>query len=97
MGMTMAGTIGIAPRRYDRGQGELSVALRRSGVAGELAGLTRAAHFAGQAFGHEDVALPRRRLTPPSAGRAIWWLVAVAALVGLAVLAFGRSVAPAAH
>lgn len=94
--MTMAGTIGIARPRYDRVRGELSVA-RRSGVAGELAGLARAAHFAGQAFGHEEMALPRRRLAPPSAGRAIWWLVAVTALVGLAVLAFGRSLASAAH
>lgn len=68
------------------------VALRRSGVAGELAGLARAAHFAGQSFGHEDmVALPDRRLFSLPASRATWWIVAVMALVGLAVLAFGRS------
>lgn len=52
----------------------------------KLVGLERAARLAGEVFAHEDMAsLSRRRFTGQS--RRLWWLVAAAALIGLAALA----------
>jgi predicted cobalt transporter CbtA len=52
-----------------------------------IAGLQRAARLAGEAFGHEDVIG-----TPAAAemlsARLIWWLAAIAAASGLAILHF---------
>ncbi len=51
----------------------------------KLAGLERAARFAGETFGHEDLAghetLRQRMLPAPS--RWLWWLAATVALAGL--------------
>ena len=74
--------------RYDRPEGEKAVASRQSVPVAGIAGLQRTARLAGESFGHEDVV--GRPLSPadPHASRWLWWLAAVAASAGLAVLHF---------
>jgi hypothetical protein len=51
-----------------------------------VAGLERSARLAGESFGYEDVrVLPVRA---ESGSRWLWWLAALAAAIGLAVLHF---------
>ncbi|KRE03867.1 hypothetical protein ASE61_09595 [Bosea sp. Root670] len=56
-------------------------------VAG-IAGLQRAARLAGESFGHEDVIGTPLAASDPHASRWVWWLAAIAASAGLAVLHF---------
>ena len=54
-----------------------------------IAGLQRAARLAGESFGHEDVVgASAARATEWQSSRWLWWVAAIAASAGLAVLHF---------
>ena len=74
--------------RYDRPEGEKAVASRQSVPVAGIAGLQRAARLAGESFGHEDVIGAPMATNDPYGSRWLWWLVAVTASAGLAVLHF---------
>lgn len=78
----------ISAMRYDRPGGEKAVASRQSVPVAGIAGLQRAARLAGESFGHEDVIGAPLTASDPQASRWLWWLAAVAASAGLAVLHF---------
>ena len=62
------------------------VASRRSVPSVKIAGLERAARFAGESFGHEDVAsLSASRFAETPQSRRLYWLVAGAVLLGLSL------------
>ncbi|MCO5093012.1 hypothetical protein [Bosea sp. (in: a-proteobacteria)] len=63
------------------------MASRQSVSLAGIAGLQRRARLAGEAFGHEDViGVPAASDALPA--RWLWWLAAVAAAIGLAILRF---------
>ncbi len=70
------------------GKGEKAVASRQSVPVAGMAGLQRAARLAGESFGHEDVIGTPLATNDPHGSRWLWWLVAVTASAGLAVLHF---------
>lgn len=78
----------ISAMRYDRSEGGKAVASRQSVPVAGIAGLQRAARLAGESFGHEDVIGAPLAATDPQSSRWLWWLAAVAASAGLAVLHF---------
>ncbi|WP_293809739.1 hypothetical protein [uncultured Bosea sp.] len=78
----------IPAMRYDRAEGEKAVASRQSVPVAGIAGLQRAARLAGESFGHEDVIGTPLATADLHASRWLWWLAAVAASAGLAVLHF---------
>ena len=74
--------------RYDRPKGEKAVASRQSVPVAGIAGLQRTARLAGESFGHEDVIGTPMSAADMHGSRWLWWLAAVAASAGLAVLHF---------
>ena len=64
------------------------MASRQSVPVAGIAGLQRAARLAGESFGHEDVIVTPLAASDPHASRWVWWLAAIAASAGLAVLHF---------
>ncbi len=53
-----------------------------------LAGLERAARFAGESFGYEELSgFETRRDAETAQLRRLWWAAAVIALIGLAIVA----------
>lgn len=53
-----------------------------------IAGLERAARFAGEAFAYEELSGPEMRQDADTAHlRRLWWAAAVIALIGLALVA----------
>ena len=78
----------ISAMRYDRSEGGKAVASRPSVQVAGIAGLQRAARLAGESFGHEDVIGTPLATHDPHAARWLWWLAAIAASAGLAVLHF---------
>ena len=64
------------------------MASRRSVPSVKIAGLERAARFAGESFGHEDMpSLPESRFAEIPQSRRFWWVIACVALIGLVALA----------
>lgn len=57
---------------------------RQSVAVSHLAGLERSARLAGESFGYEETAA----VAAPLSSRLLWWLAALAAGLGLAVLAW---------
>lgn len=75
--------------RYDRPTGgEKAVASRQSVPIAGIAGLQRTARLAGESFGHEDVIGAPLAMSDPHGSRWLWWLAAITASAGLAVLHF---------
>ncbi len=74
---------------YDQPEGEGVGVSRQSVPVTRMAGLQRAARMAGESFGYEDARLAAE--TPRAdwlSSRGLWWLAAIAAGAGLAVLHF---------
>jgi hypothetical protein len=69
-------------------KGGKAVASRQSVPVAGIAGLQRAARLAGESFGHEDVIGAPLAPSDPYASRWLWWLAAIAASAGFAVLHF---------
>lgn len=74
--------------RYDRPEGENTVASRRSVPVTGIASLQRTARLAGESFGHEDVVGTSLLTSDIGSARWLWWAVAIAASAGLAALHF---------
>ena len=69
-------------------KGGEAVASSQSVPVAGIAGLQRAARLAGESFGHEDVIVTPLSAADAHGARWLWWLAAVAASAGLAVLHF---------
>jgi len=69
-------------------KGGKAVASRQSVPVAGIAGLQRTARLAGESFGHEDVIGTPLAATDAHSSRWLWWLAAIAASAGLAVLHF---------
>ncbi|WP_186421223.1 hypothetical protein [Bosea sp. CS1GBMeth4] len=52
-----------------------------------LAGLERAARFAGESFAYEELAGGGRQDAETAQLRRLWWIAAIVAVIGLAVVA----------